>query len=110
MAGFILDAGVTITCPHGGRVQVIPRSTRVSLGGKPALLVDDTATIAACPFTVSGTPSPCLRVEWTMPATRVKVQSSPVLLSTSIGLCVNAANVPQGTALVNGFQSKVQAR
>jgi hypothetical protein len=109
VGAFILDAGVTITCPHGGQVQVIPRSTRVLLGGKPPLLVDDTATVAACPFNVSGAPSPCLRVQWTMPATRVKVQSSPVLLSSSIGLCVNAASAPQGTALVTGFQSKVQA-
>ena len=41
MAGFILDAGATITCPHGGRVTMAPRATRVALGGKPPLLVDD---------------------------------------------------------------------
>ena len=35
-----------------------------------------------------------------MPATRVTVESSPVLLSSSVGLCVNAASAPQGTALV----------
>jgi hypothetical protein len=110
VGAFILDAGVTITCPHGGQAQVVARSTRVSLGGKPPLLVDDAATVAACPFNVSGAPSPCLRVQWTMPATRVKVESSPVLLSSSIGLCVNAASVPQGTALVTGFQTKVQAQ
>jgi hypothetical protein len=110
MAGFILDAGATITCPHGGRVTVVPRTTRVALGGKPPLLVDDTSVIAACPLNVGGAPSPCLRVQWNQPATRVTVDSTPVLLSTSIALCVNAASAPQGTALVSGFQTRVQAQ
>ena len=38
MAGYILDAGATITCPHGGRVTVAAQATRVALGGKPPLL------------------------------------------------------------------------
>ena len=71
MPGYILDAGATITCPHGGRVTVAPRATRVVLGGSPPLLVDDTASIAGCPFNVSGAPSPCLSVQWVMPAVRV---------------------------------------
>jgi hypothetical protein len=41
---------------------------------------------------------------------RVKVESKAVLLDTSIGLCMNAANAPQGTALVSGFQTKVQGQ
>lgn len=110
MGGFILDSGATIVCPHGGQATVVPRSTRVSLGGKPPLLVDDVATIAGCAFNVSGAPSPCLSIQWLMPATRVTVESSPVLLSSSVGLCVNAAQAPQGTALVTGFQTKVQAQ
>jgi hypothetical protein len=110
MAGFILDAGATITCPHGGQATIVPSATGVSLSGQPPLVVDDTATISACPFNVSGSPSPCLSVEWQLPATRVSVGSSPVLLSSSIGLCVNAAQAPQGTAQVTGFQTKVQAQ
>jgi hypothetical protein len=82
----------------------------VSLGGKPPLLVDDTAVIAACPFNVSGAPSPCLSVQWALPAVRVTVDSSPVLLSSSVALCMNAAGAPQGTALVSGFQTRVQAQ
>lgn len=110
MPGYILDAGATISCPHGGQVAVMPRATRVKLSGKPPLLVDDTATVAACPFNVSGAPSPCLSVRWMMPALRAKVESSPVLLSSSVGLCTNAASAPQGTALVTGFQTRVQAQ
>jgi hypothetical protein len=110
MPGFLLDAGTTIMCPHGGRVTVVPRAARVGLSGKPPLLVDDTATVAGCGFNVSGAPSPCLRVQWLMPATRVLVDSSPVLLSSSVGLCVNAGGAPQGTAIVSGFQTRVQGR
>ena len=54
MPGFILDAGATIMCPHGGQVTVVPRATRASLGGQPPLLVDDVATIAGCPFNIAG--------------------------------------------------------
>jgi hypothetical protein len=110
MPGYLLDAGATIMCPHGGRATVTPRSTRVKLGGKPPLLVDDLVMIAGCAFNVSGAPSPCLRVQWQMPATRVTVESSPVLLSSSIGLCVNAAGAPQGTAVVSGFQTRVEGQ
>ena len=48
----------------------------MTLGGKPPLLADDVVTIAGCAFNVSGAPSPCLRVQWQMPATRVTVESS----------------------------------
>jgi hypothetical protein len=108
--GPIVDAGATITCPHGGQVQVVPRATRVRLGGNPPLLVDDVATVAGCAFNVSGAPSPCLQVRWTMPAMRVKAGGSPVLLSTSIGLCVNAAGAPQGPATVLGHQTRVHGQ
>jgi len=107
---FLLDAGATITCPHAGQASVTPRAKKVKLGGKAPLLADDVATISGCAFNISGAPSPCLQVQWLMPATRVKVESTPVLLSSSVGLCVNAANAPQGTALVTGFQTKVQGQ
>jgi hypothetical protein len=108
--GYVLDAGTTIVCPHGGQVIVAPRATRVSLGGWPPLLADDLAIVAGCAFNVSGAPSPCLRVQWLMPAIRVTAESAPVLVSRSIGLCLNAAGAPQGTALVTGFQTRVQAQ
>jgi hypothetical protein len=108
--GYLLDAGATITCPHGGTASATPSATSVSLGGKPPLLVDDVVTISGCSLNISGAPSPCLQVQWQMPAMRVKVESKAVLLDTSIGLCMNAANAPQGTALVSGFQTKVQGQ
>ena len=108
--GFLLDAGATITCPHGGTATATPSATRVTLGGRPPLLVDDVVTITGCSLNISGAPSPCLQVQWQMPALRVTVESKAVLLDSSIGLCVNAANAPQGTALVSGFQTRVQGQ
>jgi hypothetical protein len=110
MGGYLLDAGATIKCPHGGEAKMVTSSTKVTLGGQPPLLIDDTSTISGCSLNISGAPSPCLRVQWQMPATRVKIESKAVLLSTSVGLCVNAGGAPQGSALVSGYQTKVQGQ
>ncbi len=110
MPAYLLDAGTSIMCPHGGSGAPSPRSVRAKLGGKPPLLADDLVTIAGCAFNVSGAPSPCLRVQWLMPATRVKIEGAPVLLSSSVGLCVNAAGAPQGTAILSGFQTRVRGQ
>ncbi|MFN2627079.1 MAG: hypothetical protein ABR569_00395 [Gaiellaceae bacterium] len=107
---FLLDAATQIACPHGGQGVATPSSGRVLLGGSAALVVSDPVTIAGCSFNVSGAPSPCLQVQWLAPATRVKVGGTPVLLSSSLALCVNAAGAPQGPGSLSGFQTKVQGQ
>lgn len=110
MPGFVVDAGATISCPHGGTGVPVPTAMRVGLGGQPPLLVSDVVVVAGCGFNVSGAPSPCMQVQWLMPSTRLQVQGTPVVLSSSVGLAVNAAGAPQGPASVSGFQTKVQAQ
>jgi hypothetical protein len=110
VSGFLIDAGATMLCPHGGSVKVAPSVTRVLLSGLPPLLAEDRVTIAGCAFNVSGSPSPCLAVQWLQPAQRVSIEGGAPLLSTSVGVCKNAAGAPQGTALVTGFQTRVAAR
>jgi len=110
MGAYILDSATSILCPHGGQASVTPSAKQVKLGGNPPLLEGDTATISGCSFNVSGSPSPCTRVQWMMPAQRTKVESGAPLLSTSVGLCMNAAGAPQGTAVLSGFQTKVKAQ
>jgi hypothetical protein len=107
MGAHILQLGCTIACPHQGQATVVPGNQKVKVDGKFALLVNDTATIAGCIFNVSGVASPCLKIQWSMPATKVKVSGTPVLLETSIGLCLNAAQAPQGPASISGVQTKV---
>ncbi len=101
----IMNLGCTIMCPHGGQATAIPSNTQVQVGGF-ALLVSDTMIIAGCPFNVSGAPMPCLTIQWLAPATRTTVNGTPVLLQTSIGLCLNAFGAPQGTAIVAGVQTQ----
>ncbi len=107
---YVLDAATQIVCPHGGQGVATPSNQRVTLGGSPALVVTDLVTIAGCSFNVSGAPSPCLQVQWLAPANRVTVGGTPALLSSSVGLCVNAAGAPQGPATLAGFQTKVQGQ
>jgi hypothetical protein len=41
-------------------------------------------------------------------ATQTLVQHVPVLLQTSVGLCLNAAQAPQGAAIVVQVQQKAK--
>lgn len=107
---YLLDAATQIACPHGGQGVATASNQRVLLGGSPALVASDEVSIAGCAFNISGSPSPCLRVQWLVPANRVKVAGTPALLSTSVALCVNAAAAPQGTGVLSGFQTKVQGQ
>ena len=107
---YVVDTNATILCPHGGKGVPVPTATRVSVGGAPPILATDQVTIAGCAFNVSGAPSPCVLVQWMAPSTRLQVQRTPVVLSSSVGLCVSAAGAPQGPATVTGFQTRVQAR
>jgi hypothetical protein len=108
--GYLLHQGITITCPHGGSGNLTPSNSSVTVGGQAVAVVSDTTTIAGCAFNVSGAPSPCVSVQWMAPATRVTVGGTPALVSSSIALCLSAANAPQGPATVSGYQTKVSAQ
>lgn len=104
----ILDLGCTIQCPHGAQATVITTNTKVKVGGNFAILSTDTMVIAGCPFTLPGPkPSPCVTIQWSAPAQKVKVNGTPVLLQTSVGLCKSPEGAPQGPASVSGVQTKV---
>ena len=108
MGAFILQMGVTIQCPHGGRGTVANTNTRVKAGGGFALLATDTCTITGCPFTIGTSPHPCVTIQWQSPAQRVMVTGKPVLLQTSTGLCQAADQAVQGNAIVSGIQTRVK--
>jgi len=109
MPGYVLTSTTVASCPHGGQVSFVPSQMRVLADNSPVLVVSDLAIVAGCAFNVSGAPSPCLTIQWLAPATRVTVQGSPPLLSTSVGLCLNPASAPQGSALLSSYQQRVQA-
>jgi ABC-type amino acid transport system permease subunit len=103
----ILTTASTVMCPHGGMAQLVTTNTDALIDGAPALLQTDVHPIVGCPFTPVAY-SPCVLVRWVTAAVQTSVRNVPVLLQTSVGLCLNAAQAPQGTALVVQVQQKAK--
>lgn len=92
MPGFLLHAGATILCAHGGQVQAMVPSPRVRVGGQPIVTQPNPHSVAGCPFNVSGAPVPCVTAQWVVGAVRVRSGGMPVLLQDSQAVCA-----PNGT-------------
>jgi hypothetical protein len=71
------------------------------------LLQTDMHPVVGCPF-VPVAPSPCVLIQWVSGATQVSIRGTPVLLQTSVGLCLNAFGAPQGPAVVACTQQKAK--
>jgi hypothetical protein len=95
-------------CPHGGQAQLLTSNTDALIDGAPALLQTDIHPVVGCPFTPVAY-SPCTSIRWLTGSTQTKVRGVPVLLQISVGLCLSAAQAPQGTALVVQVQQRVKA-
>lgn len=112
MAGSTLTTNSSLQCPHGGTVQIISTNTRVAADGGYVATVADTFIVSGCPFQIPATPvipSPCLTVQWIVPDTRVRVNGSPSLSQSSTGICLSAAQIPQGSVIVANTQHKVSS-
>ena len=103
----ILTTASTVMCPHGGTAQLITSNTDAVIDGAPALLQTDLHPIVGCTFTPVAY-SPCVSIRWVTGATQTTVRQVPVLLQNSVGLCLNAAQAPQGTALVVQVQQRAK--
>lgn len=113
MAGNTLNVSSTLMCPHGGSVQIITTNSRVKVDGAYAALSTDQYLISGCPFQIPATPpipSPCMTVQWLLTDLRAKVNSTPTLSKSSIGLCLSAAQVPQGPVTISNTQTKVSSQ
>jgi len=104
MPGFVLQMGATMLCSHGGQVQALAPSPRVSVAGSPALTQPSPYVVAGCPFTSPPT-GPCVTAQWLTGSTRVLAAGIPLVLIGSIGLCA-PTGVP-ATAVV--AQTRVTA-
>lgn len=94
MPGFLLHAGATVLCAHGGQAQPAVPNPRVLVSGQPIVTQPGPYVIAGCPFNVSGSPVPCVTAQWVTGAVRVTSNGMPVLLLDSQAICV-----PNGTPL-----------
>ena len=91
-------------CPHGGQARPVPQNMMVLIVGSPVLVITDVFPIVGCVFNIAGAPAPCTIVQWTAPALIAKANNTPVLLQTSVGMCIGA---PGGPAIVIPGQTTV---
>ncbi|MGY4532002.1 hypothetical protein ACVW0Y_001118 [Pseudomonas sp. TE3786] len=103
----ILTETSTVICPHGGMAVLTTSNVEAKVDGAAMLLISDQHSIAGCPFTTT-VPMPCLRIQWLTAATQTNLHGIPVLLQNSVGLCLNVAMAPQGTAVVVQTQQKAK--
>lgn len=113
MANPVLNSSASIQCAHGSKVNIVTTNTRVKVGGSYAVTLSDTYTVSGCPFQVpigTGTkPQPCVKIQWTVPAKKVRVNGQPVLTMSSTGICQSAEQIPQGAPTVVQTQLRVKA-
>jgi hypothetical protein len=95
-----------VQCPHLGMVVLITSNTQALVEGAPILLQPEEHVIVGCIFAPGGVAMPCVKVRWLTGTTQSLILNVPALLLTSVGLCFNALEVPQGTALVMHTQSR----
>jgi len=106
MPGFILHAGATVLCTHGGQAQPMSVTPRVTVSGRPIVTQAIPYVVAGCalppPPTANG---PCVTAQWVTAATRVTSMGVPILLLGSQAICT-----PTGTPLViTATQTRVSA-
>ena len=92
MPGYVLHAGATVLCAHGGQASPTVPSLRVKIDGQPATTLSGPYAVAGCPFSTPGGPMPCVTAQWTVGATRVRSNGTPLLLQDSQAICA-----PNGT-------------
>jgi hypothetical protein len=110
MPGPLYHQGNVTICPHGGQVNDIPTTPRVTVSFLPVAVLGDVCPIVGCAFVLpSGTPHPCVLTNFVTPALRVFILGRPALLQTSVGLCVAPDQAPQGPPGVLVNQPRVIA-
>lgn len=100
MPGTVLTTASTVQCPHGGAAILTTANARVA-SDAPILLESDVHAVVGCPFTVGLKYSPCVRIEWSAGAGSVTVDGDAVLVTSSVGKCINPEGVTQGLALIS---------
>lgn len=109
MSGFAITLDASLQCPHGGKVAIISANASTMAGTAVATIADQ-FLITGCPFQLPGTPpipSPCVKVQWMVPDVKTTIKGNPTLSSTSVGMCLSAIQIPQGTVIVASTQQKV---
>jgi hypothetical protein len=96
MPGFLLHAGATVLCAHGGQAQPVTPNLRVTVSGMPTATIAGPWVVAGCtlPPPTAGN-GPCVTAQFLTCATRVTSNGQPLLLLDSQAICA-----PAGTPLI----------
>lgn len=94
MGGFLLQAGATVTCSHGGQAMATTPNPRVAVNGQPTALLSGQWAVAGCPLVPPPLP-PCVAAQWVTGTTRVTSNGQPLVIATG-----QAASIPNGTPLL----------
>ena len=103
----LLNTKSQIQCPHGGMVQISTTNAKAKGGGAFLVRSSDTFTVSGCPLNISGSPHPCVTLEWLSVAKKVKADGKSALTKDSTAVCKAADQAPQGNAIINSTQTKV---
>lgn len=112
MPGKTITINSTLQCPHGGKVQIITTNTRAMADSAFIATISDTFIISGCPFQIPAAvpiPSPCITVQWIVTDTRVKVNGNPSISQSSVGICLSAAQIPQGPVMIANTQQRMSS-
>jgi len=105
----LLTTQSAIQCPHGGSARLTTANTRVQVDGGFVLLENDQHVVTGCPFMAGSKPQPCIRIQWSAGAQKLKINGQAALTESSVGLCSTAEQITQGKAIVVNTQSKGSA-
>jgi hypothetical protein len=96
MPGFLLNAGSTVLCSHGGQAKPTAPMPRVMVMGIPVTVQGPPYVVAGCANPVPPVNvGPCIIGNWVTASLRIRVMGMPVLLQDSQSICV-----PTGTPLI----------
>ncbi len=96
MPGFLLHAGATVMCAHGGQAQPTVVNPRVTVSGQPVVTISSPYVVAGCAMPPpSAGNGPCVTAQFITSATRITCDGQPVLMLDSQAICT-----PTGTPLI----------
>ncbi len=94
MPAFLLHAGATVQCSHGGSAQPLTANERVMVGGQPTVTIAGVWSVAGCSLPPQAN-GPCVTATFLIAATRLTANGQAVVLANSQAECE-----PNGTPLV----------
>jgi len=110
MPGFPLTVASQLSCLHQGPTMIGATQTAVTILGQLVATAASPIGVIVCPFAPSGTPQPCLTVQWNLTSVKVTVQGQPLMLmppaGPAPGTCLGAPG-PQGIPVMKFSQTKV---